>query len=62
MYSETGDLVTGRQVVTLHTFFVHELNLNEHPDHKTPSEKHSVAMSSGTNLEVFLLCKHGRGL
>jgi hypothetical protein len=61
MHSETGDLVTGRQAVTLHTLFVHELNLNEHHDHKTPSEKCSVAMSSGTNVEVFLLSELGPG-
>lgn len=59
MHSETSDLVTGRQAVTLHTLFVHELNLNEPPDHKTPSEKCSVAVSSGTNVEVFLFCEEG---
>lgn len=61
MHSETGDLVTGGQAVTLHTLFVYELNLTEHPDHKTPSEKCSVAMSSGTYVEVFLLREQGRG-
>lgn len=59
MHSETGDLVTGRQAVTLLTLFVHELNLNEHHDHIAPSTKCSVAMSSGTNVEVFLLCEQG---
>gem|GEM_PF-5866461 len=39
MHRETGDLVTGRQAVTLHTLFVHELNLTEHHDHKAPSKK-----------------------
>lgn len=62
MHRETGDFVTGRQAVTLHAIFVHELNLTEQPNHKTPSEKCSVAMSSGTNMEVFLLCKQGPGL
>lgn len=57
MHSETGDLVTGRQAVTIHTLFLHELYLNEHHDHKTPCEKCSVAISIGTNVEVFLVCK-----
>lgn len=58
MHRETGDLVTGRQAVTLHTLFVHELNLTEHHDHKAPSKKCSVAMSIGTYVEVFLFCAH----
>ncbi|MCP1422525.1 hypothetical protein J3D43_001041 [Paenibacillus xylanexedens] len=61
MHSETGDLVTGRQAVTLHILFVYELNLTEHPDHKAPAKKCSVAMSSGTYVEVFLLCEQGPG-
>ncbi|MDR6718483.1 hypothetical protein J2X75_002996 [Paenibacillus sp. 2003] len=61
MHSETGDLVTGRQAVTLRTLFVYVLNLTEPPDHKTPSKKCSVAMSSGTNVEVFLFCEQVPG-